>query len=147
MGKLAFWISWPLLYIYLGWGERTRVLVVADDHVLMVRTWLGPGRWILPGGGLHHKEAPAVGALRELREETGVALDQIQLQAVGLHTAHDTGIKFQYHGFVARLPQRPLIKKQLLEIAEVAWVPVDQVLADNPVQSVRHLVALWKDRA
>ena len=51
-----------------AWAER-------DDSVLLVRIApheLGAGRWSLPGGGLAFGEDPALGVLRELREETGL---------------------------------------------------------------------------
>jgi 8-oxo-dGTP diphosphatase len=49
--------------------------VVTDDagRVLLCRLSAGEldvGKWTLPGGGLEFGEDPAVGAIRELREET-----------------------------------------------------------------------------
>ncbi len=43
--------------------------------VLLIRRRKEPfaGRWALPGGYLEENEAPAAGAARELREETGLA--------------------------------------------------------------------------
>jgi 8-oxo-dGTP pyrophosphatase MutT (NUDIX family) len=55
------------------------VLVDARDRVLLLR-WTDPSRpdrgawWITPGGGLDPGEDYAVGALRELFEETGLQL-------------------------------------------------------------------------
>ncbi|HEX6139467.1 MAG TPA: NUDIX domain-containing protein [Candidatus Limnocylindria bacterium] len=46
------------------------------DRILMCRIapgpWTAVGRWTLPGGGLDFGEPPAVGAIRELEEETGL---------------------------------------------------------------------------
>ncbi len=59
--------------------ERTRVAGYAwcerDGEILLCRISPGimaAGRWTLPGGGLHFGEDPAIGVLRELREETGL---------------------------------------------------------------------------
>lgn len=68
--------------------DRGRVVAVAvlvrddADRVLLVHT---PGRdaWGLPGGGLEAGESPTEGAVRELREETGLSLDPGSLAAVG----------------------------------------------------------------
>jgi ADP-ribose pyrophosphatase YjhB (NUDIX family) len=46
-----------------------------DGRMLLCRVApgnLGEGRWTLPGGGLDFGEAPEVGAVREVAEETGL---------------------------------------------------------------------------
>lgn len=51
--------------------------VMAFDHlgrVLLIRHSYGSGNWMLPGGGLGRGEDPLDAALRELAEETGLAL-------------------------------------------------------------------------
>ncbi|MFI7605515.1 NUDIX hydrolase [Micromonospora sp. NPDC049366] len=60
--------------------RAARVLLVdADDRVLLF-AGRDPARpehryWFTPGGGLRPGESPAVGAARELAEETGLRLD------------------------------------------------------------------------
>jgi 8-oxo-dGTP diphosphatase len=53
------------------------VAVVDVDRVLVVQRSAEPGRgeWTIPGGHLELGESPAVGAARELREETGLSVD------------------------------------------------------------------------
>ena len=53
------------------------VVVVEADRVLLVERATEPylGTWGLPGGNLEYDEHPAVGAARELAEETGVRVD------------------------------------------------------------------------
>ena len=50
----------------VGFGEDGRILML--HHVYHPEI-----RWGLPGGWLHRREAPAGGALRELKEETGLS--------------------------------------------------------------------------
>lgn len=62
------------------WGSGPFVtvdaVVTAAGHVLLVRRGRAPGQglWALPGGFLDGRERVLQGAIRELREETGLAL-------------------------------------------------------------------------
>lgn len=65
------------------------VAVVGTEGVCCVQRSVPPdvGAWSVPGGHLEHEEAPAEAAARELREETGVAVDTDALQLLDAHTA------------------------------------------------------------
>ncbi len=62
------------------WGAGPFVtvdaVVTASDHVLLVERARSPGKglWAVPGGFLGPRERVLQGAIRELREETGLAL-------------------------------------------------------------------------
>jgi len=62
------------------WGSGPFItvdaVVTAADHVLLVERGRAPGKglWALPGGFLDGRERVLQGAIRELREETGLAL-------------------------------------------------------------------------
>lgn len=47
-----------------------------EGQVLLIRHSYGSGNWMLPGGGLGRGEEPLAAALRELLEETGLALTE-----------------------------------------------------------------------
>jgi len=69
------------------WGSGPFVtvdaVVTAADHVLLVERGQAPGKglWALPGGFLEPRERLLQGAIRELREETGLALLDSTLEA------------------------------------------------------------------
>lgn len=144
IGKAAFWLCWPALFVYLRIGARTRVLLVVDDKVLVVQGWFGNGKWGLPGGGLHRGEDPLQGALRELKEETGITLDPKALKAKGPARAKEAGLSFAYYQFEARLPKELPLQEQRIEITEATWMPMDQLSKANAPTSTLAMVASWQ---
>lgn len=131
LGRVAFWLGWPLWWLILRGSERSRVLLVANDRVLLTRGTLSAGEWSLPGGGIHRGENVAIGASREIYEELGIVLTADQLRALAVEPARNSGIAYNAHFLVARLDEyvKPMPS---LEVAEARWVPT----AD--VQKLRH---------
>ena len=81
-------------------------LCVDAGRVLLCRSapgyWSGIGSWTLPGGGLDFGEAPRDGALRELREDTGLEGEIVRLLDVlswtGTWTHPRDGVHEAFHG-------------------------------------------------
>ncbi len=59
------------------------VVIVNDDAELLLCHVTGQGHWDLPKGGANPGETPLAAALRETREETGLALDAAALLDLG----------------------------------------------------------------
>jgi 8-oxo-dGTP pyrophosphatase MutT (NUDIX family) len=125
LGILLWWLSLPGLIVYL-WGKpRTRVLVRCEGKLLVVRSWLGTGKWMLPGGGLHKDEPVLDCAVREVREETGLLLEPDVLRPLFQETYRFRGMSFPCYYFVADIPgpqEQYRLRPQALEISRVAWV-------------------------
>jgi 8-oxo-dGTP pyrophosphatase MutT (NUDIX family) len=122
VGIMAFWASWPISFIYLRLHERTRVLLITGEQVLLVRTWHGPGSWSLPGGGMHKNETKEQAAVRELMEEVGIGLGIEQLKPLGTKKHHEYKLSFTCHYFVAVLPESIQAYPSLPEILDARWV-------------------------
>lgn len=147
-GRVTFWLSWPLLYLYLLRTERTRVVVIYQDYVLLVRGWLGDGRWGLPGGGLHHGEDPVEGTLRELKEETGIEVNATDLQKLySRSTKTNHGLRYFAHVYGLQLKSKPELSKQRFELTHIEWVKTEELLADTRTSpDVREAVAAFCDK-
>lgn len=145
-GIVAFWLTWPLSWLYLRRGSRTRVLVVVGNEVLVVKPWLGAGKWILPGGGVHWREDPLSGVLRELREETGVVLEPTHLQQLHQTTYTQYSFRFPYVCYVAVLAVKPPTRRQLLELTDLTWLSLDALTPAGCQQDVLAAVTAWRNR-
>lgn len=77
-------------------------VVVDEGRVLLVRRGSEPlkGHWTLPGGMLELGETLAEGVRREVEEETGVAVEAIELVEV-LDRIHREGGRVRYHYVIA----------------------------------------------
>ena len=62
----------------------TLTYVVSGDRVLLIHRAKEPhrGLWVAPGGKLEPGESPHEGAVREIREETGLRIESPQLRGV-----------------------------------------------------------------
>lgn len=121
VGVAAFWLSRPALRVYLRKTERTRVIITAEGKVLLVKTWLGSGDWMLPGGGIHKDEEPAAAAIREVYEETGIRLQPADLKFSQSLLPREYNLTFKCSVFTAELAAALPLKAQKGEIIEVAW--------------------------
>lgn len=117
-----------------------RVLLVAKDsdieRVLLVRPRKAT-YWNLPGGGISRTENPAIGALRELREETGIVHVEA-LQELGVYQSNIEGKRDTIHIIVARAHDATIPKLEI-EIAEAKWFPVD-ALPENTTKPTRYRI-------
>lgn len=143
LGRVSFWVCFPLLLIYLRLRSRTRILVTAGDMVLVVKPWLGDGRWILPGGGMVGGETALVCAQRELEEETGLKLAASQLKSAGRFVYRSRGIRFLCLCFVVSLGQALPLKRSRLELVDVQWISHHDLHKGNAAPDVLRLLAAW----
>ena len=108
-------------------------VVLDGDRVLLVRRALPPrqGEWSLPGGRLELGESLADGAAREVREETGLAVEVGPVVEVfdRVHRDDAGGIRFHFVivDFLCRVTGGALQAGD--DAAEVRWVSRDEVAA------------------
>ena len=142
IGRIAYWVGWPGVHLFLHGSHRTRLLVRRGDRCLIVQGYLG-GYWTLPGGGIGRTELANVAAARELREEVGLeveptAFEHIITTDMSLH-GH------QYHAVVYGCSVSPTteVTTRSYEIAAVRWVPLEEALAVLSDPRVRTSIRRW----
>jgi ADP-ribose pyrophosphatase YjhB (NUDIX family) len=77
-------------------------VVVKQDRVLLIRRGNEPmkGHWSLPGGMLELGESLTSGVAREVREETGLIVEPLELVEL-LDRIHREGERVRYHYVIA----------------------------------------------
>jgi 8-oxo-dGTP pyrophosphatase MutT (NUDIX family) len=128
-----------------------RVLLIDDqDRVLLLRANVGPGVWITSGGALEPGETAEQAALRELREETGVADAELtQCVWTRVHRFQWDGKRYeqQERFFVARA-ENPTITldgcgiEELAFLTEWRWWTADEIAASDAVFAPRRLAKM-----
>ena len=138
------WITWPGLYLLLKKSRRTRVVIVCKNEVLVVKGWLGDGKWSLPGGGVKSGEQDDLAAKREVLEETGYSIQQ-PLIPLGESLCTKHKINFMIVKFGFKVPVKPKLSRQMFEIAELAWYPLDKLNSSNASPNTIDTLAAWND--
>lgn len=128
IGRGVYFASLPLLRLLFRRSMvRTRVFIAVQDEVLVIKNWISSGQWSLPGGGIHPREDPLKGALREVREEIGITLDAhdlIRLTPEPVVISHGIGL-LRTIIFATKLAEKPVVKLRVTEISDMRWVAAD----------------------
>jgi bifunctional NMN adenylyltransferase/nudix hydrolase len=111
-------------------------VVTVAGHVLLVRRRHPPGKglWAIPGGFLEGRERLLQGAIRELKEETGLAIKDAELvealRAVAVFDHPDRSQRGRVithaHWFDLPLPALPIVAGAD-DAAEARWFPIAEL--------------------
>jgi ADP-ribose pyrophosphatase YjhB (NUDIX family) len=108
-------------------------------ELLLIRNSYGDrAAFVLPGGGVGWRENPQSAAIRELREEVGIA--EASLRLLGNYESRSEGKRDRvslYQGTSAAMP-----RADGLEVAEAAYFPLD-ALPDRTSAATRRRINEW----
>lgn len=144
MGDPAFYASLP----------RKRVVAAAlclneREEILLVKPTYRPA-WLLPGGIVEANESPHAGCLREVQEETGLALPPLTLLCVDYRHAQGEktdAIHFLFAGGVLTAAQIAAIRLPPEELSTFDLVPLGEAQRRLPplgARLVTHALAAWR---
>lgn len=120
------WVRCAIGHRHWGRFGAAGLLVVADGAVLLQHRapWSHEGdTWGVPGGARDSGESAVEAALREAREETGLAPELVSVTRV---VVDDHG-GWSYTTVVGTLAERVAVAPLDGESAALAWVPLEQV--------------------
>ena len=100
-----------------------------DGKFLLLKRAIDPeaNTWCLPGGKIDGNETPLQAMLREIKEETGISLNENQAYRLGEVYISKPGIDLVLHLYKARLFELPKITI-CEESSEYLWVSLDEAL-------------------
>ena len=109
---------------------RVTGVVIEDEHILLLNQDTGSGRaWSLPGGKVEEGESLSAALVREMREETGIAVAVGRLLYVcdylpgGIHVVHVTFEVKRIGGIVGDVTEgadtRPIRGVEFVKLADL----------------------------
>ena len=137
-GEPAIEGAWHIVVEIYSFTTNGRVLVTKRHPE---KPW--GGYWEITGGSAVKGEGPVRGALRELREETGIAVEEADLRPVYVETQSGEGVyPTIYHCFLVVFdPKQQRIPMQEGETADYRLMPYAEfkgfVFSDNCVPSLQ----------
>ncbi len=146
IGQSIYWLSWPMLWLILKGTTRTRVLILNDDRVLVVKNRIGEGKWSLPGGGIKKNESLVDGAIREVKEETGIKLLNSQLIKLESSKSLTHKLKFNLESYYVNLGSKIKPNPRLVEIAQCSWINIDKLNYMNASENTLTVLRQWQQK-
>ena len=122
------------------------VVCLRGDEVLLVRRGTAPrlGEWSLPGGRVEYGETVAAAALRELREETGVEAEIVELLAVVDGLFPEIGKHYVLIDYLVRwVSGEPRAGD---DAAEARFFPAEEAIALVDWSETKRIIALARER-
>jgi 8-oxo-dGTP pyrophosphatase MutT (NUDIX family) len=139
IGIGVFWVTFIGIWLVLVTSKRARIAVFCGNELLVVKPWLGNGKWSLPGGGVRNGETSIDAVLRELKEETGIELRKEDVRYGTRRTYRQNGLRFTYDLYSVTIRRKPTLHIQRREIIAAQWVPRSHLHTHNANDDVRHV--------
>lgn len=124
-GYIAYTIvKTPIIWYWKLFKIKTkgvRIMLIHEEKMILVRHWYN-SLWVMPGGGIHKHETPEQAAIREIKEELGIDIKQLDY-LLGVYSNIVKGKNDTVYCFVVELDSQIEIscKKFNIEISDIIW--------------------------
>ena len=108
--------------------EAAACYIEVNSKVLWLKR-AGPsenGFWGVPGGKIEKGETPIEGVLRELKEETGIAVKKEEMSYLGALYIRKPDVEYVYHSFKITLNSQPKVELSR-EHTEYKWASSEEL--------------------
>ena len=126
------------------------IVFSADGKVLLIERGNEPckGKWAFPGGFMNIDETAEAAAVRELREETGIELDECDIFQVGAYSTVDRDPRERVVtiAFFAEV-ERPMKVTGRDDAAQAKWFKLSELppLAFDHAEILEDARLIWED--
>ncbi|MGA4475836.1 NUDIX hydrolase [Ectopseudomonas chengduensis] len=114
-----------------GTKRRATVIYRRDEKILFVRK--RKSKWNLPGGRVEQGESPIQAALREMKEETGLSVDQLRYVST---YQEDNVVHFLFEAR-PKTTQKP---RPHNEIEDCRWIRAKHLGKENVREPIKSLL-------
>ena len=131
-GYVIYIILKPIIYLLLNKSKRNRVAIIYKDQVLMVKSLISDNKWGFPGGGIKKNEDHILAVKREVYEETGISLNDVNIAKISDQEFKYLFIKIFLIFYKIKLKSKPkvsIIKK--FEVIDAKWFRINDLI-NNP---------------
>lgn len=122
-------------WLHEGYRAAGVIAITPDKKIVTMYQFRGgPERWMheIPGGGVLPEEDPKVGALRELKEETGYVAGKVELLGTSCKDAY-SNIVIHYYLATDCVPSdegRQLDEEEQEQGAEIRLITIDELITN-----------------
>lgn len=102
-------------------------MIIHEKEILLLRRnsiSRNPGVWVLPGGKIRANELPETALLREIIEEAGIELNNVDLQKNKKYWVDDDGKHFTVSIYSVLVTNKFEVILNTEEHDKFAWVPI-----------------------
>ena len=120
-------------------------LVESNGRLMLIRRGVEPfkGWWDIPGGFLDPGEHPEAGAVREVREETGLAIHLTSLLGIYMDTYGDGSDVYTLNVMYLAEPIGG-VARPADDAVEIGWFGPDELPVNIAFRNGQEAVAAWR---